>query len=94
MSEICPVCKQSFREGDPLKPPIMSMRDEAPAHLNASDCIAAAVRRCAEIAKEQRADLERFDEGATMSRLIQLQIRMEFPTAFEDAERLLAEMGK
>jgi hypothetical protein len=102
MTEICSICKQPFRVADPIKPAtLFSPRDGPLTHLNASDCIAAVVRRCAWIAEVEvkrildRGGFDPYDRGRHdgLSSMA-AEIRRELPDTFEDAARLRAEMGK
>jgi hypothetical protein len=93
--KVCVDCKQPIRDVEKFGRTLWPPRGPGLFHSDSSDCIAAVVRRCAEIAKEWRGPEREPSEGNTeASIMIESSIKSEFSEAFEDAARLLAEMGK
>lgn len=73
----CSICKQPIREGEEQ----INLSAGGPQHDYASDCIAAAVRRCAEIAAEVRGATAYAQGGFVLGITINA-IEEEFPEAF------------
>lgn len=77
---ICAVCKQPIRAGEDFDSPVPYI-GLGPAHQYASDCVAAAVRRCEEIASEVRGRTA-YGNGGMVAGMIIDAIKEEFPEAF------------
>jgi hypothetical protein len=78
MSETCSICKQPFREF------VVGERVFVSMHPSRADCIAAVIRRCAEIAKEWRGPERKPNKShVEASIMIESEIKSEFSEAFK-----------